>query len=222
MAGTSLVWDGVILSKVLSADEREVRHHLADAAKHYNWDAVVLALHRRKALVNATRPDGTSLYTPLHQAAYGGASEAVVGDLLELGAWRTMHNARGERAVDVAEKRGHTHLVPLLTPDLRRPVPAAILAKMQEYFHATINGRADALVQRAGLRLPQLDPLMEFDHARFWFPVPGMYGGFAYRLASDGVEATLVCESWCRVVGGSGERHEINSAGSRLVAEGFV
>ncbi len=44
---------------------------------------------------------------------------------------------------------------------------------------------------------------------QMWFPVPGMYGGFSYRLESAGVEAKLVSESWCRVVGGSGQRHEI-------------
>jgi hypothetical protein len=32
----------------------------------------------------------------------------------------------------------------------------------------------------------------------------------------------LVSESWCRVVDGSGQPHEVTSAGSRLFAEGFV
>ena len=36
------------------------------------------------------------------------------------------------------------------------------------------------------------------------------------------LDAKLVAESWCRVVGGSGQRHEITPAGSRLVEEGFV
>jgi hypothetical protein len=49
-----------------------------------------------------------------------------------------------------------------------------------------------------------------------------MYGGFSYRLASSGADAKLISESWCRVVGGSGQRHEITSEGSRLVEEGFV
>jgi hypothetical protein len=49
-----------------------------------------------------------------------------------------------------------------------------------------------------------------------------MYGGFSLRLKSGGVQAKLVSESWCRVCGGSGQRHEISSQGSRLVAEGFV
>ncbi len=55
-----------------------------------------------------------------------------------------------------------------------------------------------------------------------WFPVPGMYGGFSYCLELTGADAKLVAESWCRVVGGSGQRHEITTYGSRLVEEGFV
>jgi hypothetical protein len=49
-----------------------------------------------------------------------------------------------------------------------------------------------------------------------------MYGGFSYRLETTGVEAKLVSESWCRVVGGSVQRHEITSEGSWFVEEGFV
>lgn len=56
--------------------------------------------------------------------------------------------------------------------------------------------------------------------ATWWFPVPGMYGGFSYRLEAPGVEARLVSESWCRVVGGSGQRHEITSAGSHTLPDG--
>jgi hypothetical protein len=52
--------------------------------------------------------------------------------------------------------------------------------------------------------------------------VPGMHGGFHHRLVGEGGGARLVTESWCRVVGGSGQRHEIHSSGRRLVAEGFV
>jgi hypothetical protein len=52
--------------------------------------------------------------------------------------------------------------------------------------------------------------------------VPGLYGSFNYRLAADGVEAMLISDSWSRVSGGSGQRHEITSSGAILVAEGFV
>jgi hypothetical protein len=55
-----------------------------------------------------------------------------------------------------------------------------------------------------------------------WLSLPGTYGGFSDCLDTDGVEATLVSESRCRVVGGSGQRHEITSEGSRLAGDGFV
>jgi hypothetical protein len=49
-----------------------------------------------------------------------------------------------------------------------------------------------------------------------------MYGGFEYRLEGTGSETRLIASSWCRVAEGSGQRHEITAAGSRLVEEGFV
>ena len=61
---------------------------------------------------------------------------------------------------------------------------------------------------------------METPHV--WFAVPGMYGGFSYRLEKAGVEPKLITESWSRVVDGSGQRHEITPTRSRLVEEGFV
>ena len=61
--------------------------------------------------------------------------------------------------------------------------------------------------------MPELEPLLEFDDIRVWFAVPGMYGGFSYRLEAAGVKAIGVGEL---VPGGqeSGERHEITSASS--------
>jgi len=85
-----------------------------------------------------------------------------------------------------------------------------------------IRERAGRLIEEQHLRLPELEPLLEMECPHIWFPIPGMYGGFSYRLAEVGVEATLITDSWCRVVGGSGQRHEVTSAGSRLVEEGFV
>jgi hypothetical protein len=133
-----------------------------------------------------------------------------------------LQNTRGERPVDVAEERGHVHLLGVLAAETKRRVPVGILLKIQAHFHAVIRRRTDKEVQEHRLRLPELEPLLEFDDLRVWFPVPGMYGGFAYRLVADGVEAKLVSESWSRVVEGSGERHAITSAGSQLVEKGFV
>ena len=216
------VWDGIVHSAVLHEAEANVRHALSDASRDYDWNGVLKVLGEHQGLVNTTRLDGTSLYTPLHQAAHGGASVEVVSKLLELGAWRTLQNARGERPLDVAKKLGHSHLLGVLTPDMKRRVPAGVLLKMQNHFHEVILGRAEDQVREHGLRLPELEPLLEYEQIQIWFPVPGMYGGFSYHLKIDGIEAILVAESWCRVVGGSGQRHEITSECYKLVEEGFV
>lgn len=41
-------------------------------------------------------------------------------------------------------------------------------------------------------------------------------------IERDGEHAKLLCESWCRVIDGSGQRHAITSEGTVLVEEGFV
>ncbi|MBV8488357.1 MAG: hypothetical protein JO161_08760 [Planctomycetaceae bacterium] len=101
-------------------------------------------------------------------------------------------------------------------------VPEETLRAIQQHFHEVIRGRAAKLIDQHGLKLPELSPLLSSDEPKAWFPVPGMYGGFSYWLEGEGEQAKLVTESWCRVVGGSGQRHEITAEGSKLVDEGFV
>lgn len=217
-----IVWDGITRTEALNESAAHIRHALADAAKRYNWPRVFAILSEQRDLVNSSRPDGLSLYAPLHQAAHCGAPLEIVQRLIVMHAWRSLRNANGERPVDVAERRGHRHLLEALTPDFKHHVPRGVLQDIQANFHAVIRGRAEQLVQDNGLRLPELEPLLELERPQMWFPVPGMYGGFCYQLDAAGVEAKLVTESWCRVADGSGQRHEITSAGSKLVEEGFV
>jgi hypothetical protein len=198
------------------------RAALADAARGFRWDEVLSILGEHSNWVNVSRLGGRALYAPLHQAAAGNAPVEVIARLVALGAWRTLQNARGERPVDIAERKGHRHLREPLAPVLARHVPTGVLLEMQDHFHAVIRGRAGEDVRRHRLRLPPLEPLLELERPEVWFAVPGMYGGFHYVLERAGVKAKLVVESWCRVVGGSGQRHEITSRGSRLVDEGFV
>ena len=146
----------------------------------------------------------------------------VAQQLIGVWAWRTLQNARGERPVDVAERRGHRHLLGVLAPALKHLVPVGVLLKIQYHFHAVIRGRIDRQLPDHGLRLPDLEPLLELDRPHMWFPVPGMYGGFSYRLESAGVDAKLVSESWCRVVGGpaNGMRSHRRAVGSLRKASG--
>jgi hypothetical protein len=217
-----VIWDGVTRTEDLKEEWARTRHAPADAAKRYDWPRVLEMITEHRELANTTRLGGSSLYTVLHQAAHGGAKSEIVDQLLRLGAWRTVLNARGERAVDVAERCGHRHLLDILAPVYKHSVPLGVLLKVQARFHCVIRGRAEELVTRQQLRLPELEPLLELDDPKMWFAVPGMYGGFSFCLVEFGVGAKRVSESWCRVVGGSGQRHEITSAGSELVEEGFV
>lgn len=215
-------WDGITKSEVLRDDEVAIRHALADAAKQYNWKKTLEILAERPDLINVTRPDGRALYTPLHQTAHGNAPVEVVQQMIEMGAWRTLRTADDERAVDIAKRKGHQHLVQLLEPAYKTHISHAKLQKIQNHFHQIILARTGDLVQKSGLRLPELEPMLEIEEPKMWFPVPGMYGGFSYWFDGEGKNAKLISESWCRVVGGSGQRHQITSEEAKLVDEGFV
>ncbi|WP_431228737.1 ankyrin repeat domain-containing protein [Burkholderia contaminans] len=219
----SIAWDGITGVGVLDDAQVASRHALADAARNGDWATMLDCIAKEHKLVNATRLGGKSLYTPLHQAAYNGAPKEVVTELLQLGAWRMLRDAQGARPVDLAEQRGHRHLIDLLTPQPRRFVPAETLRDIQRHFHEMMLGRI-AHLRVDALRLPELEPLLELDALAdsVWFGVPGMVGGFSYALHADGAAAVLVSKSWSRVVDGSGQRHEITAHGCTLVEEGFV
>jgi hypothetical protein len=217
-----IVWDGIRKIDSIKDELARRRHAIADAARNYDWPQVIDLVTADINLVNVSRLGGSSLYAPLHQAAHGGAPISVATRLIELGAWRTLQNVAGERPVDVADRQGHQHLLGVLTPTWKRHVPIGVLLRIQTHFHAVIRARIDHQLPDHGLRLPELEPLLELEQPQMWFPVPGMYGGFNYRLVATGVEAKLVSESWSRVVGGSGQRHLITSMGSELLEEGFV
>ena len=215
-------WDGITRSDSLNETLVKVRTELADAARDYKWSRVIELISKYPEFANACRLGGRSLYAPLHQAAHAGASVDVVQRLIGMGAWRTLQSSRGERPIDVARRKGHGHLLGVLEPVCRHTVPTGVLPLIQSHFHEVIHGRAERLIREHALRLPELEPLLELEQPRMWFAVPGMYGGFSYVLEAAGAEAKLVSESWCRVVGGSGQRHEITSEGSQLTEEGFV
>jgi hypothetical protein len=102
-------------------------------------------------------------------------------------------------------------LIDTLEPPRRADVPDDVLLAIQDRFHAVVRGRSDELVREHGLRLPELEILLELDRPELWFPAPGMYGGFSIRLEAAGRDSRLVSDSWCRVVGGSEQRHVITA-----------
>jgi len=217
---TEARWDGITLAETV--EEEPDRQKLADCARDQKWPQVLKILSERPELINATRPGGKSLYAPLHQAAYGGAPPEVVDRLIEIGGWRTLRNVKGERPVDIARSKGHAHLLSLLEPIYKRTVPDGILERIQCRFHNLIREVAGDLVTRQSLRLPELEPMLEYDRKHFWFAIPGMHGGFHYWLVCGGAQPRLIAQSWCRVCAGSGLQHDITAERTILVDKEFV
>lgn len=100
-------------------------------------------------------------------------------------------------------------------------IPKHILAALQYRFHQLMRSRAARLIDQHQLTLPRLADLSE-DGRQVFFPIPGMYGGFRYWLEGEGEETKLISVSFVRVVGGSGQRHEITAQGCVLLEEGFI
>lgn len=209
-----LHWDGIIKPETLSGEGVKLRNDLAAAAKKYDWPTVLSILSKSPELVNSTRPGGTSLYTPLHQAAHGGATVEVVSELLRVGSWRTLKNAKGNRPIDIACARSHSHLREILEPVYCQSVSPAVIARLQEQFHLAIRQVIQRLDPQPVLRLPELEVMLEYRPRKFWFSVPGMYGGFSYWLVHQGCNVTLQSLSWCRLEGGAANHHEITTTGS--------
>ena len=82
------------------------------------------------------------------------------------------------------------------------------LVRLERHFHAAMRQHAPRLV--APLCLPQLEPLLEMERDKVFFPVPGMYGGFVFWLEVDGDRPKLLVDAWSRIVDGD-SRYEITS-----------
>lgn len=219
----TIEWCGIVKSNIFSQDECNLRKQIAKVIKAHQWNKAFLLLQERPDLINATFLDEMSWYAPVHQITFDNSPIEIVEKILSIGAWRTLKNSDGNKPVDIANKEGYQNLALLLKPIYRRHINLETLSKIQAHFHKVIIGRIEHTIPEwASFRLPDLEILLEIEQPRMWFPVPGMYGGFSYKLEIEGENVKLISESWCRVVGGSGERHEITAEGSKLVEQGFV
>lgn len=166
-----------------------------------SWEAALSRIAEKPDLcLNSCYPLDRSEDTVLHRAAGTGAPEGVVRRLLELGAWRGLRNARGERPVDTAARCGHAHLARLLTPRYRLRVAEGALMKLEEHLHVLVREQLRGAYEpiARGLRLPQLEPLLE--RPEDWrLDFPHWYGGFNYWFARGGDDPVLAV-SWAQRV----------------------
>ena len=215
---TGADWPGVTDAAALKPAVVEASHRLADAAKVADWAAVFTLLETSPWLgPNAWRITGDSWFTPLHQAAWHGAPVEVVERLVSLGAWRSLRESTGARAVDIATARGHDHLLEPLASTDATPAVLRRYAAWDRHLEALVTERTSSLPAVA--HRPVATEVLDVEGLEsLWFAYPGMYGGFSCRVH----RGRLHVESWCRVVGGSGQAHVITEGGCVLVEEGFV
>lgn len=91
------------------------------------------------------------------------------------------------------------------------------MSRIEAHFHALIRERAGELA--TGQTLPGISG-ETLGFRKRWFPVPGMYGGFAYSLSGEDDSLVLMVQSWSRVVAGSEQTHRITADGCRLLGGG--
>ncbi|XP_045165835.1 uncharacterized protein LOC123529524 isoform X2 [Mercenaria mercenaria] len=195
---------------------------ISDLSYSHAWPNLIKEIKAHPDMVNTCRlpTDSSSpakLFTPLHQAAHARASKEVFEALLKLGASKCLKTAKGETAYDIAKRLGMSEeILNLLEVPKEVSENYEEIQKMEAGLHEAIKGRVEDLITKNGQALPQLAFLYEF--GEFWYPVPGMYGGFSVTKHEKGIEAS----SWIRVVGGSGQRHVIDRTGKvTLEEEGF-
>jgi hypothetical protein len=216
-------WQGVLDTSVLAGTFLQVGHRLADAAKAGNWPAVMETLDQEWdwLAINQWRPGGPAWFTVLHQAAWHGAPAAVVRELLNRGALRSLRDSKGRRAFDVAvEHQQRRDLVELLLPPQSLLTPEqvqALDAQLALVIDGRIRGRVYDGDLREVLRYPPVEILQELPGNRVWFPMPAKFG-FHIELQNGALEV----KSWCGFVEGSGQIHLITAEGSVMVDQGFV
>jgi hypothetical protein len=218
----SLRWDGALTIQGMNGEFVQERDQIARAVAADDWAAMMPLLSEYPDLVNMTLRRDRSWSTLLHWAAANDAPEEFVRELTRLGAFRSVRDPAGKRAIDIVASKERQTLVELFDPKLEQTVSPEHLSFMQELFHGLIRAAMLGYHVSVPLRLPQLSILTERQDIAIWFPVPGMAGGFHFWLEKEEHSHVLLAESWSRIVGGSGMRHRITPFEVILLEEGFV
>ena len=188
--------------------------NIDEFGKNGNWSELVEILKVHENLVNSSKlpvknKGQPSLFTPLHYAASGGAPKEIFEQLIEIGASKCLKTATGETAYDIATTKVlNPDILELLKMPKKIKQNAIEIEKMEKGLHKVIEGRVEKLIKDNGQALPQLALL--FEKGSFYYPVPGMYGGFSVSEHEKGIQA----DSWIRICGGSEENHLIERDGT--------
>jgi hypothetical protein len=160
------------------------RNNLSNSAYRADWDCLLTrnlaagyeAYNQNwinsSRIMKANDRDEPSGYTPLHQAAWHGASTLVVEKLILLGAWRlarTVRNGLMQTPLDVAKRYGWAHLYSLLTPVIHHTLPASVLLGLQKHLDQVFAEVFPGATER--FRVPQVEILTELKHPQLLVPL---------------------------------------------------
>jgi hypothetical protein len=213
-------WPGILDVSLLAETRVSAGHRLADAAKTGDWPLVMNLLDGEQGLVpHQWRPGGKAWFTVLHQAAWHGSSPEVADTLIKRGALRSLRDAKGRTAFDVAAENDQSYDLRMLL----KPPPSPIAPHRIDQINAHLTGVIDNRIGRLSgnskathaLRYPSVEILHELPQWSVWFPIPLMYGGFHIELRYQYLEVI----SWNLESEGSRQMHVITHEGAVLVSE---
>lgn len=206
-----------VYTDILRKDAANTYQEIAKLGANKKWMELIDILQGNEGMVNSSQlPDRngqqTSLFTPLHYAADGKAPKEIFEKLLKLGSSKCLKTSAGETAYDIGKRKGlDQDILELIKVPKHVKQNEQQIQAMEAGLHNVIKGRVEDLIKKNGQALPQISILFENndDHGSFYYPVPGMYGGFNVHVVDKGIQA----DSWIRVCGGSEENHLIEKDG---------
>lgn len=218
-----LEWPGVLDPSLLSKDVIATGHALTDAAEAGDWPALFDLLDATPALsANQWRPGSPEWLTPLHQAARQDAPAKVIAALIQHGALRSLPDARGWTARDVAIEAGHcAALISQLTA-APSPLSAALIRRLDANLEWAIDGSIRAAQLLDGHSDLDLRRMLRYPPAAVLHEAPGRSVRFAIPGMPDGFRVTLRCGYLETVSGVSRQVHVITHRGAVLAKEGFA
>jgi hypothetical protein len=213
-------WPGVLDVSLLPKATVAAGHRLADAAKSSDWPVVMKLLDDEKVLVpHQWRPGGKAWFTPLHQAAWHGSPPAVADTLIKRGALKSLRDAKGRSAFDVAAEHDKPYDLRMLLKPPPSPLAPHQIHQINDHLNRVIEGRIGRLfgnrMPRQKLRYPSVEILHELPQWSVWFPIPKMHGGFHIELRYQYLEVI----SWNLEPGGTRQMHVITHDSAVLVSE---
>ncbi|KAK6354847.1 hypothetical protein TWF696_003979 [Orbilia brochopaga] len=221
MNGSFDEWTGGQIQDTYSDGYQNIRNQLADLAYTGRFDKAIELIQQndcanswrlRTADEFDTRPP--TGWTTLHQAAIlPTATLSHIERLITLGAYRNLRTLdTNETAYDLAKRHNRPRdILAALKPVNRRGLSDETIANLQRGQDEVIMSRVEKLVKEHKFRMPPVEVLIELQEMHFWCPIPGFYGGFHIQMLDDNC---IEMESFCRVVGGSGEKHIVNPDGT--------